>query len=338
VVVAPAEVVDLRLGVSYTGRVFAAQKVDIHARVAGFLEEIRFTEGQLVEAGSVLFAIQDEAYRAAVQEAEGSVRAAEAERRLAELERDRKRTLVERQAVAQSELDVAQAHLDRIDGDLARLNGALDRQKLELSYTEVVAPFAGRAGLSAFDLGALVGPDSGPLVTLTLLDPVEVEAQVETARVLDFRAAQAAGQVQTGPTVRLTLPNGVDYPHLGTIDYISSDVAQGTDTVTVRASFPNPDGMLLDGALVRVAIEQADPELVLTVPQQAVQRDQIGAFVMAVDAEGTVELRRIAVARSAQGRSAVESGLAEGDLVIVEGLNKVRPGILVDAAPATTDG
>lgn len=332
--VAAAEVADVRYGLTYTGRVKAAQKVDLRARVSGFLEEVHFTEGQTVTAGDVLFSIQDQAYAAAVQEAEGALRAATAQRDLARLERDRKKTLVERKAVAQSELDVAQAQLDQSEGQLQQLNAALDRQKLELSYTRVVAPFDGIVGLKQFDVGALVGPDSGPLVTLTRLDSVEVETQVETARVLDFRAAEAAGRVGATPTVRITLPNGAAYPLAGTLDYISADVGEGTDTVTVRARFDNPDRTLLDGALVRVALEQGDAAMVLTVPQSAVQRDQLGTFVMVVGGDGTVEQRRIAVARTAQGKAVIESGLTEGENVIVEGINKVRPGVAVDAAPA----
>lgn len=334
VVVAPAAVADVRFGASYTGRVKAAQKVDLRARVSGFLEEVHFTEGQTVAAGDVLFTIQDDAYAAAVQEADGALRAGTAQRDLARLERDRKKTLVEKKAVAQNDLDVAQAQLDQAEGQLERLNAALDQQKLQLSYTRVVAPFDGIVGLTSFDVGALVGPDSGPLLTLTRLDSVEVETQIETARVLDFREAEAAGKVGASPAVHLTLPNGKAYPLGGTIDYISADVGQGTDTVTVRARFDNPDRMLLDGALVRVALEQADAAMVLTVPQTAVQRDQLGTFVMVVGADGKVEQRRIAVARTAQGKAVIESGLAEGENVIVEGLNKVRPGILVDAGPA----
>ncbi len=334
VVVAPAAVADVRFGVSYTGRVLAEQKVDLRARVSGFLEEVHFTEGETVAAGDVLFSIQDDAYVAAVKQAEGALRAGTAQRDLARLERDRKKTLVERQAVAQNDLDIAQAQLDQAEGQLEQLNAALDQQKLELSYTRVTAPFAGIVGLTSFDVGALVGPDSGPLVTLTRLDRVEVEAQIETARVLDFRAAEAAGKVGATPTVHLTLPNGTPYPLAGTLDYLSAAVDQGTDTVTVRARFDNPDRLLLDGALVRVALEQGDAAMVLTVPQTAVQRDQLGTFVMVVAADGTVEQRRIAVARTAQGKAVIESGLEEGENVIVEGLNKARPGIVVDAAPA----
>lgn len=334
VVIAPAEIADVRFGVSYTGRVHAEQKVDLRARVSGFLENIHFTEGSAVAAGDVLFSIQDDAYAAAVKEAEGALRAGTAQRDLARLERDRKKTLVEKKAVAQNELDIAQAQLDQAEGQLEQLTARLDQQKLELSYTRIVAPFDGIVGLTSFDVGALVGPDGGPLVTLTRLDSVEVETQIETARVLDFRAAEEAGKIDAIPTVHLTLPNNQPYPLGGTLDYISADVGQGTDTVTVRAKFDNPDRLLLDGALVRVTLEQGDAAMVLTVPQTAVQRDQLGTFAMVVGADGTVEQRRIAVARTTRGKAVIESGLSEGENVIVEGLNKVRPGIVVDAAPA----
>ena len=134
--------------------------------------------------------------------------------------------------------------------------------------------------------------------------------------------------------MRIILPNGTEYPSKGTIDFVSSNVAQGTDTVTVRAEFPNADGLLLDGTLVRVSLEQSSEQDVLAVPQEAVQRDQQGAFVMVVGADSKVELRRIEVARSARGQAVIASGLKEGEQVITEGVGKVRPGMVVDAAPA----
>jgi membrane fusion protein (multidrug efflux system) len=261
--------------------------------------------------------------------------AAEAERRLAELERDRKAELVRRQAVAQSELDIAEAQLGRADGTLARLRGTLERQRLELSYTEINAPFTGIVGLSTVDVGALVGPDTGPLTTLTRLDPIEVTFPVATAVVLDYQARIQAGEARREAIVHLTLPNGAPYPLAGDIDYVSADVAQGTDTITIRALFDNPDGTLRDGALVGVTLEQREPERVLTVPQQAVQRDQAGAFVLVVAPDSTVGLRRVETGLTTAGRTVIAEGLTEGETVVTDGVNKVRPGIVVDAAVAS---
>jgi len=334
VVVEPATVTDLRATTDFTGRLVAIQKVEIRARVTGFLESVNFTEGKPVKAGDVLYRIERGAYAAAVAETEGAIRSAEAEQRLAEIERDRKAQLVAKQAVAQSELDVAEAQLGRAQGEVERLRGTLERTRLDLSYTEIHAPFDGIAGLSAVDVGALVGPDSGPLTRLTRLDEVQAEFPVATAILLDHRERVKRGEASNEKTVSLTLPNGSVYPLKGDINFVDASVSQGTDTVTVRAAFANPDGVLPDGALVRVSIGQNQPQMVLTVPQQAVQRDQAGAFVMVVGADAKVEMRRVDVARTGQGKAVIASGLNEGELVITEGVGKVRPGITVDAAQA----
>lgn len=335
VVVAPAKIMDLRETADLTGRVVAEQKVDIRARVSGFLEKIDFTDGQKVAAGSVLYEVEDGSYRAAVQEIEGSIKAAEAARQLAQIERDRTASLVTRNTVARAQLDSAEAQLTKAEGELLRLQGSKQRAELDLSYTKITAPFDGITGISAVNVGALVGPDSGPLVTLTRLDPINVEFPVATALYLQYRERERSGEVASGANIQIALPDGSIYPQKGAINFVASNVAQGTDTLIVRANFPNPDGTLLDGALVRVMLEQSSPQEVLAVPQEAVQRDQAGSFVMVVGPDSRAEIRRIDVARSTRGQAVVSKGLSAGELVITEGIGKVRPGMTVDAAQAS---
>lgn len=335
VVVAPAEMTDLRPRFVFSGRLVAAQRVDIRARVTGFLEEILFEEGAVVEEGTLLYRVEDDAYAATVDEISGSISAAEAEVQLAQIERDRKQTLVERDTVAQSELDIAVANLGKAEGELKRLRGTLDRAKLDLGYTEITAPFTGQIGLTTVDPGAFIGPDTGVLTTLTRLDPMTVEFPVVAADLLRLRMEAGEQESSAGEAiVELALPTGQIYSEPGVINFIDARASRSTDTVIARAVFPNSDGLLLDGALVGVEVQRSEERLVLNIPQRAVQRDQTGPFVMVVDADSKVELRRLTIGETIKGRTEVIEGLSDGEQIITEGLNKVRPGIAVDAAVA----
>jgi membrane fusion protein, multidrug efflux system len=335
VTVVAVEQRDVTPSTSFTGRIEAKDKVDLRARVDGFLEQRLFTEGQDVKAGDLLMVIEKAPYQAEIENVEAAIARAQATLDLAEIERRRQAELVKKQATAQARLDEATGKSGEARADLRRQQAALTTAELNLGYTDIKAPIAGRIGRSNFSVGNFVGPQSGTLATIVSQDPMYVTFPVTQRQLLQVRKEAAAGSTDpTSLAIRLRLADGSLYDEAGRLNFVDVQFNAGTDTVQVRATVPNPDGLLVDGQLVNVVVETAKPQAALVIPQQAVQIDQAGRYVLKVDGDNKVQVQRITVGAELEGYYVVTNGLAQGERVITEGLQKVRPGMVVDAAEA----
>jgi membrane fusion protein, multidrug efflux system len=318
----------------FVGRIVAIDKVDIVARVAGFIEQRNFTEGQLVKTGDLLFRIEQDTYKAAVDQQSANLAKAKATEVNANLQLQRSQVLVKNQNVPQSTVDQNEAIEESAKADVLQAQALLEQAQINLNYTEIHAPIDGRIGLANFTKGNLVGPSSGTLATIVSLDPIYVTFPASEADVIAYRQRVAASADKNPHvTIHVKLPNGTIYSHSGQTNFLDVQVSPDTDTVLVRALLPNPDGILIPNGIVGVTVERGAPTSSLLVPQSAVQLDQAGRYVMVVDDAKKVELRRITTG-SEQGRDVVvSSGLKEGELVIVEGIQKVHPGQIVSPTP-----
>ena len=325
---------EIRPSITFTGRIEATDKVDLRARVEGFLDGRRFTEGATVKQGDLLFVIEKAPYEAAVAATKASLQKAQADLVLADAEIERQSALVSKDVASKARLDQATANQGQAQGEVDRQKAELTTAELNLNYTDITAPLTGRIGRAAFSVGNFVGPSSGTLATIVAQDPIHASFPVTQRQILDLRKAQGGSADPTDAVIHLVLADGSRYPQPGKINFVDVTANQGTDTLQVRAVFPNPDRILIDGQLVTVVAETGQPESVLTVPQQSLQVDQTGPFVLVVNAESKVEVRRIETGRSDAARIVVSKVLSAGEQVITEGIQKVRPGQVVNAAEA----
>ena len=318
---------------AFIGRVTAIDKVDIVARVTGFIEERYFTEGQQVKTGDLLFRIEQVTYKAAVEQQRANLAKAKATEVNAALQLARGKELVSKQNISQATVDQRAADEGVAQANVLAAQALLDQAEINLGYTEVRSPIDGRIGIAIFTVGNLVGPSSGTLATIVREDPVYVIFQPSERDVINFKRRFVESAAKSPHvTVHIQLPDGSVYPHPGLTNLLDVQVDTTTDTVAVRAQVPNPEGLLIPGGVVGVITERGKPRPALMVPQSAVLLDQAGRYVLVVDEAKKVELRRVTTGVE-QGREiVVTDGLKEGELVIVEGIQKVRPGQVVTAS------
>jgi membrane fusion protein, multidrug efflux system len=335
VVVTPVVEKDVTSSIEFVGRVQAIAKVDLRARVTGFLEQRLFKEGAKVDTGELLFVIEKAPYEAAVSQANADLAKAEAALAEAAATLSRVRVAVKSGAVSKQNLDEAVAKEKVRGAEVLEAGAALQRAELDLGYTDVRSPISGVIGRETYTVGNLVGPESEPLATVVSQDPVYVVFPISQRVILEYQKSVLETDEEHPLRVRLVLSDGTTYSHEGKIDFSDITISRSTDTLDVRAVFDNPDNLLIDGQFVTVSLEKEQPVSALVIPRSAVQIDQAGRYVLVVDAENEVELRRIATGQEREGEIVVTEGLKEGERIITQGIQKVRPGIEVQPAEGT---
>lgn len=339
VTVEPVVAKDVSPSWEFIGRVEAVQTVQVQARVQGFLQEVSFQEGQDVKTGQLLFVIEPAPYEAAWAAAQAQLDKAKATLTEAEQNLTRNQQLRQRGVAAQATYEQALAQRDSAAADVQAAQANLQTAGINLGYTRIESPIDGRIGRAAITKGNLVGPTTGPLATIVQLDPIRVVFSVDDRAIVAVK--EKAGNVSQAelnsrfvPQIRLA--TGDMYDQTGRVDFIDNQVDPNTGTVAVRAVFSNPERLLLPGQFVTVVIHPEQTERHPVVPVAAVQEDRQGKYVLVLGPDNRVEQRRIRADRQVNQEWVVEQGLREGETVLVEGLQKVRPGMVVNPVPAQT--
>lgn len=319
------------------GRITPTRIAEVRPRVSGIVLERVFEQGSLVKQGDVLYQIDPAPFKVQVDSSQATLQRAQSIQLQARQEAKRQTQLRERNVSSGQQFDNATAALAQADADVAIANAGLAAAQLNLDYSKITAPISGRIGRAMITEGALVSANSvESLATIQQLDPVYADFTQSANALLKLRKAFESGVLTgAGPgeaRVLLRLDDGSDYKHAGRLLFLESAVDTTTGQVTLRGEFPNPDGDLLPGMYVRVLIEQGVEQGAIAVPQRAIQRDTSGGSqVYVVNDENVAELKSVEIARTVGDRWVISSGLKEGDKVVVEGFQKIRPGAPVNA-------
>jgi RND family efflux transporter MFP subunit len=316
--------------IEFVGTTRATATVDLRSRVNGYLQEIKFDDGADVEANQELFLIEQEPYLAALDSAKAAVQKTKAELQLAESQYKRMAPLVSQRAITQEELDIQAAQVETAKADVAAAEAALRTAQLNLQYTLIRAPIAGHIGRHLVDIGNLVQAEQTLLATIQSIDPIYAYFDVSEQDLLRFREMIQRQEIpdpdKNPPTLYVGLANEPNFPHVGKLDFRELGVEESTGTATRRGIFPNPNRALIPGMFVRIRAQIGDPAPRLMVDERAISADQRGSYLLAVNDKNVVEFRPVRLGISADGMRVVEEGIQPTDWVIINGLQRARPG------------
>ncbi len=331
VLVQPAELKPVADQAEFIGRAAAVDKVELRARVKGFLGPRKFKDGDQVKEGQVLFTIEPEPYQAAVDQKKAQRDAAKAALTNADLQLNRAEELLRTKTGTQVTYDQRLSEQLQAKAQLEDASAQLRDAEIQLSYTEIKSPIDGRIGRAAVSPGNIVGPDTGVLATVVKENPIRVLFSITQRELLDARRDTTSGDAVV---VRLRLADGSIYKEKGKIDFIDVTADAKTDGQVVRAVFDNKDGLLTDGQTVRVIVEGEKAPTVVAVPQAAIAQDQTGAYLFVVNDKNVAEQKRVKTGIARDGLVAITEGLKAGERVIVQGQQRVRPGMTVNPTMA----
>lgn len=326
------------MATTLSGRTVAFETSEVRPQITGIIRQRLFTEGGTVRAGQPLYQIDASLYRAAANEAQASLLSARANADAAVARANRFKPLADMEAIAKQDYTDALAQAQAARASVAQTSARLETARINLRFTTITAPISGRIGRSLSTVGALVSANQAePLAVIQRMDPIYVDMQQSSAELTTLRQMLAKGGIASGSTsVSLQLEDGSNYPYPGQVQFSEMTVNEATGTVTLRARFPNPQGLLLPGMFVKAVFNQAVETGVFLVPQAAVQRDFDGsAFVFVVDAENQAARRKVTAERTMGGNWVIKSGLAAGDKVITQGVGKVKHQMPVKPVPAS---
>lgn len=324
----------------YEGRIEAVEKVDIRARVRGYLTKVDFQDGQLVKEGDLLFEIDPRPYQATLDQYEAQAAQHEAGVKLAEVEYQRYEQLLKTKAASKSDYDKALGLRDEAVAGLAAARASIEQAKLDLGFTKIASPITGKVGRRLIDIGNLIDPTSAetPLTTIVSVDPIHVLFNVDERSMMRYRSnkrdiPRSDNEVPTIKDLKIPVYVGLDgeegFPHEGMLDFTDNKVNPSTGTILVRGVLANPTRILDDGMRARVRVPVSEPREAIQVTERAIGTDQGLKFVYVVNDKNVVERRDVVLGRVVDGLQVVESGIQPTDKIIVNGIQRVRDAMTV---------